>query len=447
MNGDRNIVELKEKEKILSNKKGGKMRLSIESFCILKQYLAVKIGEPEAILSERIVAYLKGNAHELGGGKGKWIYNSVRKWQEDYFPHWSIYKLKKTIKFLEEKGLIKSIKANKAICNHTKWYIVDEKKYVKLLEESGIQDFCFLRVNRKVKTQPIYKVTKSYYIKESSSKEQEEKKDIFTQLELDLERRINEIIEKRIDERLDEIFEEIGLNLPKSCDDRSGERTNSSGKVLSGKSCIKDYNTASDMIGIWNAVFNYSVRPIRVYVNKKNQRGLINILKIYFAGSLETWREYVYIVHSSKFLMREKQTRQDFTASFTWLMKSETIKAIMAGEYGIGAYELSNIPEYRKIKESLYEGYLTRRYIGKTRFEIRDHLKARVANLNSGMKSKIKDPEDNYEKKRRSRLLELYEEEVNYQKEEERRRLKEIKKIEALLNKNKAGEVRSRGMG
>ncbi|MFK7761590.1 MAG: hypothetical protein AB8B46_05775 [Candidatus Midichloriaceae bacterium] len=102
------------------------------SFSIIKPALALAIGEPEAIILERIAAYSKGNAHKLEGEEGKWIYNSISSWHSQHFPHWSESKIYRTIKSLEEKKLIRSKKANFKKSQHTKWYSLNEKEYNEL---------------------------------------------------------------------------------------------------------------------------------------------------------------------------------------------------------------------------------------------------------------------------------------------------------------------------
>ena len=50
--------------------------MKVTEIHILRPALALEIGEPQAIILERISAYLKGTAHTLKGEEGKWIYNT-----------------------------------------------------------------------------------------------------------------------------------------------------------------------------------------------------------------------------------------------------------------------------------------------------------------------------------------------------------------------------------
>ena len=53
-----------------------------------------------------------------------------------------------------------------------------------------------------------------------------------------------------------------------------------------------------------------------------------------FKHDLKEWESYAQKVASSKFLMGEK--KETFKASFAWLLKDETIDAILNGAYGVG---------------------------------------------------------------------------------------------------------------
>ena len=94
------------------------------------------------------------------------------------------------------------------------------------------------------------------------------------------------------------------------------------------------------MLYVWNKVFKCSVSPIKAYSNQKNQRTLLYLYKNVFNSDLDKWREYALAVNSSQFLMGEKETKNNFKAVFSWLIKEETIERIQQGEYGVGDREL-----------------------------------------------------------------------------------------------------------
>lgn len=265
------------------------------TYQIIKPEMAVEIGEGEAILLERIVAYISGNSHNITGKKGKWIYNSVRQWQEDHFPYWSRYKIKKVIKSLEDKNLIISYKVNAKKCNHTKWYSVNFKEYKKLIEKVYNKDVLNEQkssrkksTNRLVENEPIYNITNSYYTEDTK--------------------------------------------VSSSNKDKKIKNNNLKKDVV--------YKTTMNMKDIWNQIFKYSANPIKAYVSEKNINKLNNLLENKFDGDIEKWKEYAIKVNSSKFLMGEKETKKGFKAVFGWLIKEEVVEAIKEGEYGVGDREL-----------------------------------------------------------------------------------------------------------
>lgn len=90
------------------------------------------------------------------------------------------------------------------------------------------------------------------------------------------------------------------------------------------------------MIETWNEVFEYALSPIKAYHTKAVNIQLIHIFALLFGNDLAKWKAYAEKVNSSRFCMGEKTTKSDFKAMFTWLIKEETIAAILAGGYGVG---------------------------------------------------------------------------------------------------------------
>ena len=112
------------------------------------------------------------------------------------------------------------------------------------------------------------------------------------------------------------------------------------------------------MIDIWNEVFQYSIAPINAYVNKQSEEILVQLYTIIFKKDFNKWREYACQVNSSQFLMGEKKTKNNFKASFSWLIKVETIDRIQNGEYGVGDRELdmNNVLEnIKRKKEEVFD--------------------------------------------------------------------------------------------
>jgi hypothetical protein len=90
--------------------------------------LAKAIGLPEAIVLQQIHYWLV-RAEEVGTfgrwhDERLWIYNTYETWQEQ-FPFWSVPTIKRTMKSLEEMGLILTATLNRARMDRTKWYTID----------------------------------------------------------------------------------------------------------------------------------------------------------------------------------------------------------------------------------------------------------------------------------------------------------------------------------
>lgn len=96
--------------------------------------LAYLIGLNEAIFLQQIFYWLRINT-EAGKNYHKkkyWVYNSYVQWQQGNFRFWSESTIKRTIKNLEDLGLLITDKFNKVKYDKTKWYTIDYKKLDKI---------------------------------------------------------------------------------------------------------------------------------------------------------------------------------------------------------------------------------------------------------------------------------------------------------------------------
>ena len=109
------------------------------------------------------------------------------------------------------------------------------------------------------------------------------------------------------------------------------------------------------MVEKWNNVFEYSLSPIKGYINKQTTKILPKILKSQFNNNLEKWQEYAIKVNSSSFLMGEKETKNNFKAQFAWLLREEVIESIKGGAYGVGDRELDQNKLEENVKSKEYE--------------------------------------------------------------------------------------------
>ncbi|WHA04535.1 hypothetical protein N3Z17_04765 [Candidatus Bandiella numerosa] len=296
--------------------------------------LAKYVGRNESILLNQINYWLSKCGRNMAGLHGKWIYNSLNEWHKQ-FNYWSLSTLRRTIKSLEDSGILISKKINANKWNHTKWYSINFNKINELNpnnfykkpsslnkpDESILlnnQQSIFYSnldskntnigsTNRSVQNEQII-ITKNNYTNKSSYKKN------------------NVVLENALKEKIEE-----------NC-------INSNEKEVINK-----------MMYIWNKIFEYSISPIKAYSNKKNQEILLNLYKTIFSRDLNNWREYACKINSSQFLMGEKKTKNNFKAVFGWLIKEETIEKILNGEYGVGDRELDINNVTKNIEEKKEE--------------------------------------------------------------------------------------------
>ncbi len=322
------------------------LKISNKTCNIFNTNLASIIGIEAALFLNKMNYWVSKCGRYLPNHEGAWIYNSLPSWKKQ-FPYLSMYKLRKTIKTLEDTGLIKSVKINARKWNHTKWYTIDIKKYNSLItmhseshytknEESiNLSD-----TNNNNYTSNVFKLA-SKKIKSIAS--------------------ANTILltEKTTNRSVD--FHQIIITKNNYTNKSSYKKTNVElkntlkEKIEENPITPNEKEIVNKMVYIWNKVFEYSISPIKAYSNKKNQEVLLNLYKTAFSGDLNNWREYAYKVNSSQFLMGEKKTKNNFKAVFSWLIKEETIEKIMNGEYGVGDRELDMNNVTKNIEEKKEE--------------------------------------------------------------------------------------------
>jgi hypothetical protein len=273
-------------------------------------------------------------------------------------------------------GLIKSIKVNAKKWNHTKWYTIDEEKYKNILLAKNFHKDStktvikkdiknkstdhIIEVDLQIESQTISTtncstnrfvehrqiiITKNNYTNKSS----------YSEKEIDLEKLVDDLVDKKVEEKLFKLSKGQGTenSQNKAINKKTCNPIKSKIKVKEPKNVttleqiseIKeagehDETLVNNMVELWNKVFEHSVKPIKAYVNQKNQEILLEIFHKYFDADLDKWRDYGIQVNSSKFLMGEKITKNNFKATFSWLIKKETIEKISNGEYGVGDREL-----------------------------------------------------------------------------------------------------------
>ena len=293
------------------------------TYHLVSYELTKYLNQDESILLNQILYWISKCGREIAGQEEKWIYNSLAEWHKQ-FSYWSMYKLRKTIKSLEDLGLIKSIKVNAKRWNHTKWYTINYSEYEKLLKKLDIKE----HIN---KSPTLNKPNKISFINKNMTRQNS--KIIFKNKKNGSTNRFVEnqqIIITKNNYTNKSSYKEPCINLDINLKKKREEiKINSKEKEMLDK-----------MLYVWNTVFEYSTKPIKAYSNKNNDKALVKLYKTIFSNDLDKWREYACKVNSSQFLMGEKKTKNNFKAVFSWLIKEETIEKIQNGEYGVGDREL-----------------------------------------------------------------------------------------------------------
>jgi hypothetical protein len=97
----------------------------------LNPALACEIGLNESLLLLQIEFYISVSGHVRDGMK--WIYNSTREIQKEWFPFWSHHTINRAIKSLEQSGYIHTTtKYNKLKYDKTRWFALNFNELSKL---------------------------------------------------------------------------------------------------------------------------------------------------------------------------------------------------------------------------------------------------------------------------------------------------------------------------
>ncbi|TCK03277.1 UNVERIFIED_ORG: replication initiation and membrane attachment protein [Anoxybacillus amylolyticus] len=96
--------------------------------------LAKEIGLNEAIVLQQLHYWLQESNNERDGHR--WVYNTYEDWQKQ-FPFWSIRTIRRTIKNLENKGIVISDYLNSMKIDKTKWYRIDYERLEEIVSEEN----------------------------------------------------------------------------------------------------------------------------------------------------------------------------------------------------------------------------------------------------------------------------------------------------------------------
>ncbi|MCW6662914.1 hypothetical protein NHG29_01365 [Aerococcaceae bacterium NML160702] len=105
---------------------------------IVSAKLAEIIGLNEAIFIQQLHYWIKKDGKERDGKK--WIYKSIKEWQEEDFAFWSDSTIKRIISSLNSSGLIEQSNYNKAGFDKTKWYTINYTNLQSVTNRIGQND-------------------------------------------------------------------------------------------------------------------------------------------------------------------------------------------------------------------------------------------------------------------------------------------------------------------
>ena len=301
---------------------------------VVSPTIATFIGQNESILLNQILYWISKCGRKIVGQEERWIYNSLAAWHKQ-FSYWSMYKLRKTIKSLEDLGLVKSVKVNAKRWNHTKWYTINYNVYNKLLKKLETEEYNSEHPPLNTLNKII--LTEKNIVDQSSKLMFEDK----------IRKSINRFVENQ-----QIIITKTSYTKNSSIHKKKISLVN---QEVTKKILYKEKEIAEEMKKVWDRIFSYSLHPIKSYLNKKIIKKLDKVKKEKFNSNIEEWEKYVKKINSSQFLVGEKKTKNNFKAVFPWLIKEETIDSIQQGAYGVGDRELDVNNIDKNIKEQEYE--------------------------------------------------------------------------------------------
>lgn len=313
--------------------------------------LATAIGLEESIVIQQILYWVKKCGKTVNNLQEEWIYNTIETWHQQ-FSYWSLSKLRRIFSSLEQKELIFSKKVNAKKWNQTKWYSVNRNKICQILGydfEESISNH-----SEKKALSTTQKNTKNHSQKIKLHDTQVSHDNQFS----DTTNRFaqNEQMyktENNYTYNISSVEKDPLMIITKLEEDKT------SVKNIAPLNTTHEQRISIKMIEIWNQSFQYSLRPIKAYCSGKIQKKLVNLFISHFNQDFNCWLQYCEMAQRSKFLMGEKETKNGFKATFSWLLQEETVNKILGQEYGIGDRELDryHIPEnIQKLQEEVLQG-------------------------------------------------------------------------------------------
>ena len=309
-------------------------------FHFFHQKIASEIGQDESILLNQIIYWQSKCGRDIAGYQGKWIYNSLRQWHSEHFSYWSMYRLRKIIKSLEDKNLIKSAKVNSKKWNHTKWYSVDEENYNQLTiaTETDISDQETYSTKKTIINSMLQESSSNLYPTKQEKNQETQTTNRFVENQQIISIQNNNYTNKYSSYNTEDSNNDINNEILEEYNGSFDNKPNNLGLIkvkpidLSVEPSKEEQIIAKEMVDTWNNSFKDTNNLIKAYSNKQIVKKLYNLHQNVFMSNLNEWKDYVLKVMSSKFLMGEKETNNSFKAVFpvlSHLLKVNELSVIL----------------------------------------------------------------------------------------------------------------------
>jgi hypothetical protein len=356
------------------------------------------VGYKKALFIFKLNYWLNKCGRDIELNKVKWIYNTIESWAKQF--NWSISTLKRIVYSLEKEGLIVSKKINAKKWNHTKWYSIDYFKLNSLLNINK------KRTNRTVQKEPILiSNNRNNYTNRSSYKKDD------VELENTLKEKIEEnpinVNEKEIVNKMvyiwNKVFEysispikaysnkknqEVLLNLYKTA--FSGDLNNwreYACKINSSQFLMGEKKTKNN----FKAVFSWLIKEDTIEKIMNGEYGvgdreldMNNITK-----NMEEKKEEVVnkmdkkISEYIKLKIDETTEKREFEeyVKINQAERKEDEYGILRAIRHISYHSIFRTNEYEVLRESLYESYVMKKYLGLTKMEARKKIMKRTSDM------------------------------------------------------------------
>jgi len=353
------------------------------------------VGYKKALFIFKLNYWLNKCGRDIELNKVKWVYNTIESWAKQF--DWSLSTLKRIVYSLEKEGLIVSKKINAKKWNHTKWYSID---YFKLNS--------LLNINKKRNNRTVQKETilisnnRNNYTNKSSYKKNG------TELENALKEKIEENFikpnEKEIINKMVYIWNKVfehSISPIKAYSNKKNQevllslyKTAFNGDLNNWREYACKINSSQFLMGEkktknnFKAVFSWLIKEETIEKIMNGEYGIgdreldmNNVTK----NIEEKKKEVVNKMDKKisgyiKLKIDETKERREFEEyiKINQAERKEDEYGILKAIKHISYHSIFRTNEYEVLRESLYESYVMKKYLGLTKMEARKKIRERT---------------------------------------------------------------------